>query len=190
MPPKPKFSREEIVSAALEIVTQRGPSALTARALGAQLGSSARPIFTVFSSMEELRQEVRTAAMARFDSFAQIHGAEVPAFKQVGMQMIHFAMEEPKLYQLLFMSELSGARSFEQVFRELGDTAQLCIQVICRDYGLTEAEARGVFEHVWIHTFGIGALWATGMCRFPMERIQEMLSQDFAATLAQVKAAR
>ena len=37
MPPKPRFTREEI-------------------------GSSARPIFTVFRSMEELQQEVRSAA--------------------------------------------------------------------------------------------------------------------------------
>ena len=31
MPPKPKFSREEIVDAALDIVSREGVSALTAR---------------------------------------------------------------------------------------------------------------------------------------------------------------
>ena len=31
MPPKPKFTKEEIVAAALELVSQRGMEALTAR---------------------------------------------------------------------------------------------------------------------------------------------------------------
>ena len=68
MPPKPKFERREIVEAALDLVSRRGPEALTARNLGERLGSSARPIFTVFQGMDELRQEVRTAAMARFEA--------------------------------------------------------------------------------------------------------------------------
>ena len=38
MPPKPKFTREEMVEAALELVARRGAEALTARELGAALG--------------------------------------------------------------------------------------------------------------------------------------------------------
>ena len=59
MPPKAKFSKEEIVASAVEIVRTHGSDALTARALGQALGSSPRPIFTVFQSMEEVRREVR-----------------------------------------------------------------------------------------------------------------------------------
>lgn len=34
MPPKPKFSREEMIAAALELVSERGVEALTTRGLG------------------------------------------------------------------------------------------------------------------------------------------------------------
>lgn len=105
MPPKPKFTREEMVEAALELVARRGAEALTARELGAALGSSARPIFTVFRSMDELQQAVREAAMRRFEQFVRQPVANMPVFKQVGLQMVRFAMQEPKLYQLLFMQE-------------------------------------------------------------------------------------
>ena len=67
MPPKPKFTKEEIVEAALALVSERGMEALTARDLGERLGSSARPIFTVFRIMEEVQQETRKAAMERFN---------------------------------------------------------------------------------------------------------------------------
>lgn len=66
------------------------------------LGSSARPIFTVFDSMKQVQDAVREAAMRRF---AEQKLPDMPLFKQVGMQMVLFGAREPKLYQLLFMQE-------------------------------------------------------------------------------------
>ena len=190
MPPKPKFTKKEIVAAALELVSENGIEALTARELGARLGSSARPIFTVFNSMEEVQVEVRAAALKRFESYAEKAMHYTPVFKQVGMQMILFAMEEPKLYQLVYMSENAGATDFEGIVDRLGDVAQLCVDVIQRDYSLSEKDAKALFEHVWIYTFGIGALCATGMCRFSQEEIIQMLGQDFMAMLFYAKSGR
>ena len=93
MPPKPKFTREEIIEAALQLVSERGMAALTARDLGERLGSSARPIFTLFKNMEEVQQEVRKAAINRFNDFALRAEEYTPAFKQFGMQMIHRGTE-------------------------------------------------------------------------------------------------
>ena len=190
MPPKPKFTKEEIIAAALELVSENGIEALTARELGVRLGSSARPIFTVFNSMEEVQEEVRAAALKRFESYAEKAMHYTPVFKQVGMQMILFAMEEPKLYQLVYMSENAGATDFEGITQQLGDVAQLCVDVIQRDYGLSAEDAKTLFEHVWIYTFGIGALCATGMCRFSQEEIIQMLGQDFMAMLFYAKSGR
>ena len=190
MPPKPKFTKEEIVAAALELVSEKGIEALTARELGVRLGSSARPIFTVFNSMEEVQAEVRAAALKRFESYAEKAMHYTPVFKQVGMQMILFAMEEPKLYQLVYMSENAGATDFEGIVDRLGDVAQLCVDVIQRDYSLSEKDAKALFEHVWIYTFGIGALCATGMCRFSQDEIIQMLGQDFMAMLFYAKSGR
>ena len=190
MPPKPKFTKEEIIAAALELVSEKGMEALTARELGVRLGSSARPIFTVFNSMEEVQEEVRAAALKRFESYAEKAMHYTPVFKQVGMQMILFAIEEPKLYQQMYMSENAGATDFEGIVERLGDVAQLCVDVIQRDYGLYEKDAKALFEHVWIYTFGIGALCATGMCRFSQDEIIQMLGQDFMAMLFYAKSGR
>lgn len=187
MPPKPKFTKDEIVQAALEVVSQKGVEALTAKELGDALGSSARPIFTVFRSMKEVQDEVRAAAMRRFERFAAQTLPDMPLFKQVGMQMVLFGAKEPKLYQLLFMQENHNAASFDDVFGALGPTAETCIQSLRNAHGLTEAESRLLFETVWIYTFGIGALCATGTCRFSEQRLGEMLSTEFQAMLLFVK---
>lgn len=160
MPPKPKFTKEEIVQTALQVVSQKGVEALTAKELGDALGSSSRPIFTVFNSMKEVQDEVRTAAMHRFESFANQKLPDMPLFKQVGMQMVLFGAREPKLYQLLFMQENRNAVSFDDVFGELGPTAEACIGLIRDEYDMSVAEAKLLFENVWIYTFGVGAFCA------------------------------
>ena len=187
MPPKPKFTKEEITAAALELVSEQGMEALTARNLGMRLGSSARPIFTVFRSMEEVQQEVRAAAMRRFEAFISGGRDDVPAFKRFGIQMVRFAVEEPKLYQLLFMTENEVARSIDDVFASLGDTARLSLELIQAEYRLDGEQARILFRQIWIYTFGIGALCAAKVCHFSEEELSQMLSQAFVGALLLVK---
>ena len=115
MPPKPKFTREEIVGTALDLVREKGIEALTARELGAKLGSSARPIFTVFRNMEELTNEVRKAAKREYDEYVSTAFEYTPSFKEFGIRMISFATEEPRLFRFLFMREHDGKPNFDAV---------------------------------------------------------------------------
>ena len=105
MPPKPKFTKDKITEIALQIIERDGLESLTARNLGKELGSSARPIFTVFNSM----QDVTDAAIKKADNIYASYvneGLQAPLpFKGVGMAYIRFAEERPKLFQLLFMKE-------------------------------------------------------------------------------------
>lgn len=181
MPPKPKFTREEIVEAALGLVSEQGMEALTARDLGERLGSSARPIFTVFRSMEEVQQETRKAAMERFNGCIREAAGYTPLFKQVGVQMLRFAREEPRLFQLLFMTEHREERGFVQVFADLGEMAEVSVAAIQSDYGLTRQEACRLFQHIWVYAFGIGTLCASRVCCFSDEEINDMLGQTFTA---------
>ncbi len=190
MPPKAKFTKEEIIATALTIVKKQGIEALTARSMANELGSSARPIFTVFASMEEVQAEVRAAAMKVFESYAELAKAYTPAFKQIGIQMIQFANREPKLFQLLYMQEHNDSKSFEEHMKYLGDTGELCLTMLEQEYALKRAEAVALFKQVWIFTYGICVLCATGACRFGEEKIQEMLSREFASMLVLIKSGK
>ena len=190
MPPKAKFTKEQITKAALGVVSKKGAQALTAKELGAALGTSTTPIFTVFNSMQEVQDAVMLAAMERFEEYAHKAAHIRPVFKQVGMQMILFAKEEPKLYQLIFMSSISEAQTFDDIYAHLGSVADECLNVLQKDYDLSKDNAKTLFEHVWIHTFGIGALCATGVCDFSHEQIAEMLTQDFTAMMMLMKSGK
>ena len=130
------------------------------------------------------------AAMERFEEYAHKAAHLGPVFKQIGMQMILFAKEEPKLYQLIFMSSISEAQTFDDIYAHLGSLADECLNVLQKDYDLSKADAKTLFEHVWIHTFGIGALCATGTCDFSHEQIAQMLTQDFTAMMMLMKSGK
>ena len=69
MAPKNKFTKEEMVEAAVRVVRAKGIDGLTAKTLADELGTSTQPIFTAFGSMDTVRQEVYAAAVRVYDAY-------------------------------------------------------------------------------------------------------------------------
>lgn len=187
MPPKAKFTKEEMVSAALGIVREGGMEALTARALGNRLGSSACPVFTVFQNMEEVQEAVLQAVRGLYKEYIRKGLAETPAFKGVGTQYILFATEEPKCFQILFMTEAETVPSLENVLPLIDENYEEILLSIEKGYGLKGSSAERLYRHLWIYTHGIAALCATKMCRFTGEEISRMMTEIFVSLLKNEK---
>lgn len=188
MPPKAKFTKEQIIDAALDIVRTDGPDALRARTLGAKLGSSARPVFTIFSSMEEVLQEVRAAAKQLYAKYISIglSQTEIPAFKGVGTQYIQFALREPKLFQMLFMSEQAQKPTVKNVLPVIDDNYSQILSSVQDKYSLTLSDAEWLYRHLWVYTHGIAVLCATNMCSFTDSEMGKMLTEVCTAMLVQL----
>lgn len=187
MPPKAKYTREEIIDKAFQMTREKGIDAVVARELGKALGTSSSPIFTAFKNMEEVQSEVRKVAMREFESYVRDAINYAPAFKYVGMKMIEFATKEPKLFQLLYMREHDRSQTYDMLMEELGDTVGVCIEIMQKEYALTRKEAELLFRQVWLHTFGICVLVAGKVCILTSEEISEMLSMEFKGALMLIK---
>ena len=190
MPPKTKYTREEIIEVAFQMARERGIEAVVARELGKQLGTSSSPIFTAFKNMEELQGEVRARALKEFEAYVSEALRFTPPFKWVGVRMIEFAVKEPKLFQLLYMQEHDESQRYEDMVGELGNTVEVCLQFMERDYALNRPEAELIFKQVWLHTFGICVLVAAKVCHFTPEEISQMLSLEFQGALMLIKSGR
>lgn len=177
MPPKAKFTREQITEAALDIVREEGLDNLTARALGQRLGSSACPIFTVFENMEEVQQAVLRAARGIYKQYVDRGLSEKIAFKGVGTQYILFAVNEPRLFQILFMSEHGSVPDLDNVLPMIDESYGRILSSITTAYGMREEMAERLYRHLWIYTHGIATLCATRMCRFSGEEISNMMTE-------------
>ena len=187
MPPKCKFTREEIIQSALDIARSEGTASITARALGAKLGSSSKPIFSVFENMEEVQAEVLKAAKALYAEYVQVGLRQELAFKGVGTQYILFAINEPKLFQLLFMSEQSQKPSVAGILPIIDESYDQILLSVQNGYGLGKKDAENLYRHLWIYTHGIAVLCATNMCSFTAEEISRMMTEVFVGLLKEIK---
>ncbi len=187
MPPKAKFTKKEIISAAFDIVKKDGFEALTSRALGTHLGSSARPIFTVFPNMDEVQQAVIESAKTLYKEYVDKGLTCEHPFKGVGMQYILFSVNEPKLFQLLFMTEQPNIPNLSGVLPLIEDSYEEILSSIQKDHGINELLAKKLYHHLWIYTHGIATLCATKMCRFTSEEISDMITEVCMSILKNIK---
>jgi AcrR family transcriptional regulator len=190
MPPKQRFTREEIISAALQIARTEGLEAITARRLGSELGCSARPIFTAFESMEEVQQETIAAARTIYNGYVEKSLTEEKPFRAVGMAYVQFAAKEPKLFQLLFMKQKDKTQDLSNILDVLDDNSSRILETVEKEYQLEHVEAIRLYQCLWIFTHGIATLYATGVCSFTGNEVQLMTKDIIIGLLMNFKQAR
>lgn len=176
MPRKFMFTREEIISAALKLIRKGGMPALTARALGAELGTSSRPVFGLFKNMEEVQREVVKAADAMYQGYLKedMASGKYPPYKASGMAYIRFAREERELFKLLFMRDRSGER-----VEDSREEIRPLLEIIKRQLGLGEEDAYCFHIEMWIYVHGIATMLATSYLEWDEAFISRVLTDGY-----------
>ena len=180
MPPKVRITKEDITRASLELVRSIGPEGLNARKLATFLDCSTQPIFSNFSTMEELQKATISEAYNLYLSFIkrEVNEGNYPTYKAYGMAYIRFAMEEKQLFKLLFMRD----RSAEDIspspdFKE-------SVQIISKTTGLSYKRAELLHLETWTCAHGIGVMLATSFLPLEWELASNMLSDVYQGILS------
>ena len=175
MAPKNKFTKEEMVEAAIRVVRDKGIDGLTAKTLADELGTSTQPVFTAFGSMDAVRQEVYAAAVRVYDGYVNAGLKEKIPFFGVGMQYIRFAREEPELYRFLFLT-----RTQEQEYsamRSMRHLQALVRPTLVNVYLITDEEAALYFRDLWFVVHSLSTLIVTGDCPYSDREIGQILTE-------------
>ena len=190
MPPKPKFTKEEIVDKAFELVRDKGFDALTSRELGNRLGSSARPIFTVFKDMNEVKSEVKKKAEDLLNEYlTRAENYEV-MYKQAIKETIQFASDEPYLFQLLFLRNSDEPGNFEFMKDKFKDQINRYFEFLKKNYQLNDEEVGIIFKHTSVYVYGVGAMCAEKVCTFSDDQLNDLLGEVFMAMLMYIKSGK
>lgn len=172
MAPKNKFTKKEMVEAALRVVRTKGIDGLTAKTMAEELGTSTQPIFTGFGSMDGVRHEVYEAAVSVYDGYANKGLKEKIPFLGIGKQYVRFAREEPELYRLLFLtkSQEYGAMKAMHHLQEL--VRPTLMEIYC----INGEEADLYFRDLWLVTHSLATLIVTGDCPYSDQEIGQILT--------------
>ena len=181
MPPKVKITKNDVISTALELVRTGGEQALNARAIATALCCSTQPVFSNFSSMQELREAVIAAAYGRYLGFidSEVESGKYPRYKAFGMAYVRFAEEERELFKLLFMrdrtgEDLSPSPDFEASAQMIAEANDVSIEI-----------ARLIHLETWTCVHGIGVMIATSFLPLDGDLISRMLSDVYKGVRSQ-----
>ena len=177
MPPKPKYTKEEIVAAAFELTREKGIDAVVAREVGKRLDTSSSPIFTIWNSMDELRAEVRELAKEKYIQYMDGIFDYTPSFKEFGMRCVRFAADEPNLFRLLFLTkqeEHSPYTRFKQDFEGIFTSLMAEIE---NQFNLSKSQADELLSQMIIFANGIAAYIITDANSFSKESVSYRISQ-------------
>ena len=174
MAPKNKYTREEMVEAAVRVVCKKGIDALTAKALAGELGVSTQPVFTCFHTIEEAKREVSISAQRVYDSYVEAGLRMKVPFLGVGMQYIRFAKEEPQLYRLLFLTTNEEGNS--SVMDALHHSQELIRESLQQTYHIDAEAADRYFRDMWLVVHSLATLVVTGGCPYSEEEMWNILT--------------
>ena len=178
MPPKAKFKKSEIINVAFDLARRQGINAVTARELGKILNWSMSPIFTVCKSMEQVHHEVYVRAKNLYnENYAKVGLSQELPFKGFGMQYIKFAIDEPNLFQMLFMSEQVDTIDPWKTYSMVEDNFKELVAVVQEFYQLSEEDSHNFIQQMWIFAHGIATLAATGVYKFSPQEIGQRMGE-------------
>ncbi len=175
MPPKNRFTRNEIISCALDIAEEGGLEAVTARAVASRLEASSKVIFSSFESMAKLQNEVVAAAYQKYldEQTRLCESGEYPVYKASGMAYIRFARSHPKLFKILFM-EISPPDEPGKL-----DELERFAGMVSHNVGISVDDARMFHLEMWVYVHGIATMIATGYLNWEVETVSRMLTDAY-----------
>ena len=171
MPPKAKFTKDEMVSAALTITRRSGIERVTAREMAAELGVSTRPVFTYFKTIDELKRAVHARAMCIYREHIKKGLSGDVSFFSIGMCYLEFAKEEPSLYKLLYLSsdKYSDGNSANGLTKY---TQELIRDTLMKLYNMTAEQADLYFNALWLVANSLAILIVSNSCPYSDEDIK------------------
>lgn len=158
MPPKAVFNREDIIATAFEIVKKSGFRDFSTRKIADELGSSTAPVYSYFSSMDDLKNAVlEKAENLMFEYTLKPYTKSV--FLNMGTGLVLFAQENRELFRALLL-ESGETRSFlERFIKAL--TSELHKDDLISL--LPEKERSEVMNRMAIFTHGFASLLCVGL---------------------------
>lgn len=183
MPRQPRFSKDDIVAAGLRIVRTSGFEAVSARALGKELGTSSSPMFTMFKDMNEVMGAIHVAVEKTFTARMKGVTDYFPSFKEFGLRLVAFAKEDPNAFQMLFLGKDARPEIAESIARK-------CLGSVEQGYGLSSEQAEMLFRQMWPVACGIAALCVKHPEDFPEEEVSKTLSYHFSGIMSIIKSGK
>lgn len=180
MPARRKIQKEDIIQESVSIVAQEGINALNARKIAKKLGCSTQPLFYIYENMDDLKKDVINEIVKIFDIEVLKSETGQLEYKDIGINYIRFAKEEPELFKIMFNRQINEG-AFD--FIDLTGSAKTILETISKQTGMSNEDAKQFHLRMWLYVNGIASLVANQTVEFNDEEIAELLKDQYISML-------
>lgn len=152
--PKIKFTKNDILNAAYDVMKQNGIKHISARRIAEKFKGSTAPIYANFSTIDELKKEVIRMAEEKLNEYLYRDYTGRELF-DAAMGFIKFARDEKELFRAIFLDAAEGFSDlFDKTMRAL-----LKEEIVLKSFPkLSFTQAKDGIERLWVHLFGYATL--------------------------------
>lgn len=180
MPARRKIQKEDIIQESVSIVAQEGINALNARKIAKKLGCSTQPLFYIYENMDDLKKDVINEIVKIFDIEVLKSETGQLEYKDIGINYIRFAKEEPELFKIMFNRQINEG-AFD--FIDLTGSAKTILETISKQTGMSNEDAKQFHLRMWLYVNGIASLVANQTVEFNDEEIAKLLKDQYISML-------
>ena len=173
MAPEPS-TREQILSEARELFLRHGLNGFSMRTVADRVGVSATALYRHFDDKDALLASMLAEAFGTFGSYVgrSLSGrTPLERFRQCGIAYIDFAIERPRDYELMFLTNCREL-GFKKIKSEVDERSQPTFEIIvdrardCMTTGVfAEGDPREAALYSWATLHGLASLWLLGQLK-------------------------
>lgn len=179
MPKKAIFKKEQIHEKAFELFKKYGLDWITARNLAKELNCSPAPIYSYYSSMDVLKDELIERAKNIFMDYVKKPITNM-VYLNSGIGLCAFARDEKQLFKSIFLRD----NSYEKLLKKFRDLMRDEMEKDERFNGIPLKTKYDLFLDCWFTAHGFATLIATGYFENPTnEFIKDKLLNSAALML-------
>lgn len=172
---KKTITKDQILSAAYEVVATEGFSKFTARNIANKMNCSTQPIYLEFKNMDDLKEELfeKIHYYLANDIFPVKHTENT--IVDLALNYIHFAKNESKLYRALYLEEYGGGKRMQE-FSYNYFSNMVKNDPTYKD--LDDTQIQSLLFGTWIIATGIAALMTSGVIKPSDQKIERLMKES------------
>lgn len=164
-------TKERLLAEARDLFLEVGAEAFSLREVARRTGITAAAVYRHFDGKEVLLGAVCGEGFRVFAGYLMGALAErdpMARLREAGRQYLRFALERPRDYRVIFMSETARAAAAAPAgssFQFLVDRVRECITA----GALRDDDPEALAVGIWGHVHGLSALWLAGHLSPPLD---------------------
>ena len=153
------IDKEGLLKVAVNMVEETGIDSINARDLASKAGISTKPIYRLYTSLDDLKADVNEIIKKEYDEFIMKRVDNKNALITVCVAYIEFAQMHKNYFRSMFLSNNLKWTDVNDVLNEKWN--QSTIINLVNKHGLSFDNAKKLFMNVWLYANGLATLIAS-----------------------------